>query len=63
MKSSGIGVVPSDSFSVSAQPPEAVRVCIGGTASRDDIQHSLEQIARGLRSAPANALLGAPAVV
>jgi DNA-binding transcriptional MocR family regulator len=63
MESSGIGVVPSDSFSVSAQPPEAVRVCIGGTASRDDIQHAMEQIARGLRSAPANAMVGAPAVV
>lgn len=63
MESSGIGVVPSDSFSVSAQPPEAVRICIGGTASRDDIQHSLEQIARGLRSAPAKALVSPPAVV
>jgi hypothetical protein len=50
-------------LSVSAQPPEAVRVCIGGAANRDDIQHSLEQIARGLRSAPANTLVSAPAVV
>jgi DNA-binding transcriptional MocR family regulator len=59
MASSGIGVVASDAFSVSAQAPEAVRVCIGGIASRDDIQHALEQIARALRCAP----VSAPAVV
>lgn len=59
MASFGIGVVASDAFSVSAQAPEAVRVCIGGIASRDDIQHALEQIARGLRSVP----VGVPAVV
>lgn len=59
MADSGIGVVASDSFVVSAQAPEAVRVCIGGMASRDDIQHALEQIARALRSTP----VGAPAVV
>lgn len=52
MESSGIGVVTSDAFWVSAQPPEALRVCIGGIASRDDIQHALELIADGLRSSP-----------
>jgi DNA-binding transcriptional MocR family regulator len=59
LQACGIGVVTSDSFWVSAQPPEAVRVCIGGVASRDDIQHALEQIAGLLRTAPAHA----PAVV
>jgi DNA-binding transcriptional MocR family regulator len=59
MASCGIGVVASDAFSVAAQASEAVRVCIGGIASRDDIQHALEQIARALRSAP----VSAPAVV
>jgi DNA-binding transcriptional MocR family regulator len=59
MASCGIGVVASDAFSVSGQAPEAVRVCIGGTASRDDIQHAMEQIARALGNAP----VGAPAVV
>jgi DNA-binding transcriptional MocR family regulator len=59
METCGIGVVASDAFSVSGQAPEAVRVCIGGTASRDDIQHALEQVARALRSAP----VSAPAVL
>ncbi len=54
MDSCGIGVVASDAFALSATPPEAVRVCIGGMASRDDIQHALEQIARALRSVPAS---------
>ena len=52
MQSSGIGVVASDAFAVSGPPPEAVRVCIGGVANRDDIQHALESIADVLRSAP-----------
>jgi DNA-binding transcriptional MocR family regulator len=52
MRSSGIGVVASDAFAVSNQPPEAVRVCIGGVASRDDIQHALEMIRDTLKEAP-----------
>lgn len=52
LQSSGIGVVASDAFAVSGPPPEAVRVCIGGVANREDIQHALESIADALRSAP-----------
>ncbi len=52
MRTSGIGVVSSDAFAVSNQPPEAVRVCIGGIASRDDIQHALEVIRDTLKVAP-----------
>lgn len=59
MTSSGIGVVTSDSFTVSGPPPEAVRVCIGGIASRDDIRHALGLIAHTLQRAP----MAAPAVV
>jgi len=59
LQASGIGVVTSDSFWVSAQPPEAVRVCIGGIATRDDIQHALEHIAQLLAMLPGHA----PAVV
>ncbi|WP_034298916.1 PLP-dependent aminotransferase family protein [Herbaspirillum sp. RV1423] len=59
MKSSGIGVVASDAFAVSNEPPEAVRVCIGGIATRDDIQHALELIRDTLRVSP----LVRPAVV
>lgn len=56
---SGVGVVPSDAFCVAGSPPAAVRVCIGGIANRDDIQHGLEMIAQAMRSEPAIA----PAVV
>jgi DNA-binding transcriptional MocR family regulator len=56
---SGVGVVPSDAFCVSGPPPAAVRVCIGGVANRDDIQHGLEMIAQAMRSTPTVA----PAVV
>lgn len=59
MKSAGIGVVASDAFSVAGQPPEAVRVCIGGVADRDAIRHALESIADALQSSP----VIAPAVV
>jgi DNA-binding transcriptional MocR family regulator len=59
MKSAGIGVVSSDAFAVSDQPPEAVRVCIGGVANRAEVQHALELIAETLRHAP----VSAPAVV
>jgi DNA-binding transcriptional MocR family regulator len=52
MGSSGIGVVASDAFSVSAQPPEAVRVCIGGIANREEIQHALELIGDTLQRSP-----------
>jgi DNA-binding transcriptional MocR family regulator len=59
MKSSGIGVVASDAFAVSNEPAEAVRVCIGGIATREDIQHALELIRDTLLEAP----LAKPAVV
>lgn len=52
MQASGIGVVASDAFAVSNHPPEAVRVCVGGLASRDDIQHALELIGSALTTAP-----------
>jgi DNA-binding transcriptional MocR family regulator len=59
MKSSGIGVVASDAFLVGGEAPDAVRVCIGGVASRDEIQHALEMIADTLAHPP----VIAPAVV
>lgn len=59
MRSSGIGVVASDAFAVGTAPEQAVRVCIGGVASRHDIQHALEVIRDALNEAP----LARPAVV
>jgi DNA-binding transcriptional MocR family regulator len=59
LRQAGIGVVPSDAFAVDGQAPQAVRVCIGGIASQDDLRHALELIAEGLHQAP----LAAPAVL
>lgn len=52
LQSSGIGVVASDAFAVAGAPPEAVRVCIGGIAQREDIAHALEMIAEAMAGAP-----------
>lgn len=51
MKASGIGVVASSAFNVSRDPPEAVRICIGGVARRDEVESALEQIAKALQHA------------
>jgi DNA-binding transcriptional MocR family regulator len=59
LRESGVGVVPSDAFTVTGTPPAAVRVCIGGIAERDDIQHALELIAQTLANPPS----AGPAVV
>lgn len=59
LRTAGIGVVPSDAFAVDGQAPQAVRVCIGGVASQEEIRHALELIAVELQRAP----LAAPAVL
>ena len=48
----GISVVPSDAFAVSEAPPEAVRVCLGGSISHRELKQALSDIARTLKSAP-----------
>jgi DNA-binding transcriptional MocR family regulator len=53
MRSSGIGVVASSAFSVGRQPPEAVRVCLGGPQSRASIEHALALLGEALRHPPA----------
>ncbi len=53
LRSHGVGVVVSDTFTVSGGAPEAVRVCLGGSASRDDCQHSLEIIEDAIEQHPA----------
>jgi DNA-binding transcriptional MocR family regulator len=52
MRASGIGVVPSDAFTVEGTPPEAARVCLGGPAPRQAVRHALEFIAHTLAEAP-----------
>jgi DNA-binding transcriptional MocR family regulator len=53
MRSTGIGVVASDAFSTAGNPPEAVRICLGGPASRFEIEHALDYAAHALQELPA----------
>ena len=55
LRAHGVGVVVSDTFTVSGAPPEAVRVCLGGNSSRDECRHSLEIIEDALEHLPAAA--------
>jgi len=51
-QSIGIGVVASDAFTVSGEPTEAARVCLGGPVGRDRLQNALEYIAHALDHPP-----------
>jgi DNA-binding transcriptional MocR family regulator len=52
LRSNGVGVVVSDAFTVTGPAPEAVRVCLGGIANRQECQHSLEVIEDTLEQLP-----------
>jgi DNA-binding transcriptional MocR family regulator len=49
----GVGVVSSDAFCIDGNPPEAVRIFLGGAADRAEWQHALELIHDTLAQAPA----------
>jgi DNA-binding transcriptional MocR family regulator len=51
-RSAGLGVVGSDPFCVAGTPPEAVRLCLGGPATRQQITHGLEMLAHALEGSP-----------
>jgi DNA-binding transcriptional MocR family regulator len=53
MRSTGVGIVPSDAFTVSGTPPEAVRICLGGPAPRSTVERALECAAHALEAMPA----------
>jgi len=52
MRSTGIGVAASDAFAAGGSPPEAVRICLGGPASRVEISNALEYAAHALAERP-----------
>ena len=52
MRSTGLGIVPSDAFTASGAPPEAVRVGLGGPITRTQVTRGLEFIAHALQGAP-----------
>lgn len=53
MQSRGIGIVPSDAFTVAGDPPEAVRICLGGPTKRSEMQAALAFMAHALADSPA----------
>lgn len=52
MRQTGVGVVASDAFTVGAEPPEAVRVCLGGPATRPQVRNALEFMEHALSEEP-----------
>ena len=58
LRAHGVPVVVSDTFVVAGTPPEAVRVCLGGPADRDECRHSLGIIEDAIEQLPAVALRG-----
>ena len=44
LRANGVGVIVSDTFTVSGAPEEAVRVGLGGSRSQEDCRHMLEII-------------------
>jgi len=59
MSASGVGVVASAAFAVSVHPPEAVRICLGGPLTRDQVSSALKLLAHAV-DAPRNV---SPAVI
>lgn len=55
MRSTGVGVVASDAFVVDTQAVEAVRLCLGGPADRQQVKGALEYAAHALAETPAMA--------
>ena len=45
LRTRGAGVVASAAFSTDGDPPDAVRVCLGGPVSRDECDQALRLIA------------------
>jgi len=53
IRAMGIGIVASDAFTVEGEPPEAVRICLGGPTKRPEIRSALEFMAHALTESPA----------
>lgn len=45
LRTQGVAVVASAAFATDADPPDAVRICLGGTLTREDCAHALRLIA------------------
>ncbi|MGI4812275.1 MAG: PLP-dependent aminotransferase family protein [Janthinobacterium lividum] len=49
MSACGVGVVPSSAFAVSAHAIDAVRICLGGPTSRENLGNALKSVALTLK--------------
>jgi DNA-binding transcriptional MocR family regulator len=56
LRANGVGVIVSDTFTVTGAPQSAVRVGLGGPQSREECRHMLEIIDDALEYAPEAAL-------
>jgi DNA-binding transcriptional MocR family regulator len=56
LRARGVGVVGAEAFCLDGNPPEAVRICLGGGIDRDECRHLLELIHDALAHAPAAAM-------
>ncbi|WP_372647174.1 PLP-dependent aminotransferase family protein [Hyphomicrobium sp.] len=54
-RSALIGIVASDAFCVGIEPPEAVRICLGGPLDYEGVRAALEYTAHALDQSPAMA--------
>jgi len=52
MRATGIGIVASDAFAVGENPPEAVRICLGGPTTRPVLRRALEYVSHALAESP-----------
>lgn len=52
LRSQGVGVVASAAFSTERDPPDAVRICLGGPSTLDECEHGLQMVADTLRHPP-----------
>jgi hypothetical protein len=52
MRGTGIGIVASDAFAVGENPPEAVRICLGGPTTRPALRRALEYVSHALAESP-----------
>jgi hypothetical protein len=48
MNGHGIGLMPSDAFTVLGPPDEHVRICLGGTINREGLRNGLSFLANSL---------------
>jgi DNA-binding transcriptional MocR family regulator len=58
LRSHGVAVVVSDSFTIAGPAAEAVRVCLGGPADRKECRHNLELLQDAIEQAPATTFRG-----